>query len=159
MTPRIETINEKKLVGKKMKMSYADYRIRELWGGFMPRRKEVKNNLTNDLISLVVYSPSHFASFKPTNEFERWATVEVEDFNIVPDEMETFILSSGLYAVFNYKGSSSGASAFFQYIYTDWVPNSDYILDDRPHFEVLGGKYKNNDPSSEEEIWIPIIAK
>lgn len=27
-------------------------------------------------------------------------------------------------------------------------------VDDRPHFEVLGGKYQNNSPNSEEEIWI-----
>lgn len=159
MIPGIETINEKKLVGKRMTMSYADYKIGELWGSFMPRKKEITNHLTNDLISLVAYSPTHFSDFKATNEFERWATIEVENFNNVPDEMETFILSSGLYAVFNYKGMSSGASAFFQYIYSEWVPDSDYQLDDRAHFEVLGEKYKNNDPSSEEEIWIPIKAK
>jgi len=159
MIPRIETINEKKLIGKRMTMCYADYRIGELWGSFMPRRKEITNTLTNDLISLVVYAPNHFIDFKPTKQFERWATVEVENFNNVPDELETYNLSSGLYAVFNYKGMSSGAAAFFQYIYSEWVPNSEYILDDRAHFEVLGEKYKNNDPSSEEEIWIPIKAK
>ena len=159
MIPRIETINDKKLVGKRMTMSYANYRIGELWGSFMPRRKEITNNLSNDLISLVVYAPNHFIDFKPTNQFERWATVEVENFNNVPDELETYNLSSGLYAVFNYKGMSSGAAAFFQYIYSEWVPNSEFILDDRAHFEVLGEKYKNNDPSSEEEIWIPIKAK
>ncbi len=159
MIPRIETINEKKLVGKRMTMSYAHYRIGELWGSFMPRRKEITNALTNDLISLVIYAPNHFIDFKPTNQFERWATVEVENFNKVPNEMETYNLSSGLYAVFNYKGMSSGAAAFFQYIYSEWVPNSEYILDDRAHFEVLDEKYKNNDPSSEEEIWIPIKAK
>ena len=159
MIPRIETIHEKKLVGKRMTMSYFDYRIGELWGSFMPRRNEITNTLTNDLISLVVYASNHFIDFKPTNKFERWATVEVENFNKVPDEMETYNLSSGLYAVFNYKGMSSGAPAFFHYIYSEWVPNSDYALDDRAHFEVLGEKYKNNDPSSEEEIWIPIKAK
>ena len=159
MTPRIVTITEKKLVGNRMVMSYANYRIGELWGSFMPKRREITDNLTNDLISLVVYSPIHFVDFKPTNEFERWATVEVKNFNNVPDTMEIFILSGGLYAVFNYKGMSSGASAFFQYIYSEWVPNSDFILDNRAHFEVLGQKYKNNDPTSEEEIWIPIKAK
>ena len=38
-------------------------------------------------------------------------------------------------------------------------PNSDYKPDDRPHFELLGAKYKNDDPDSEEEIWIPIKRK
>ena len=159
MTPRIETLNEKKLVGKRLNMSYADYRIGQLWGSFMPRRKEITNNVDNDLISLVVYKPTHFADFKPTNEFERWATVEVASFDNVPNEMETYTLPTGLYAVFLYKGTSTDISSFYQNIFTVWIPNSAYALDDRAHFEVLGEKYKNNDPSSEEEIWIPIKAK
>jgi AraC family transcriptional regulator len=72
--------------------------------------------------------------------------------------METFVLSGGEYAVFDYKGSSNDSS-IFQYIFMNWLPNSGYNLDNRPHFEVLGEKYKNNDPTSEEEIWIPIRNK
>jgi AraC family transcriptional regulator len=159
LTPKIVTTNEKKLVGKKMTMSYADYRIGALWGSFMPRRKEITNSLNNDLISMVVYQPTHFANFKPTNEFERWAAVEVDSFDHVPKEMETYTLPAGLYAVFLYKGTSIDIASFYQHIFTIWLPNSEYTLDDRAHFEVLGEKYKNNDPSSEEEIWIPIKMK
>lgn len=159
MEPRIEIAAEKKLVGKRLTMSYADYKIGELWSSFMPKRKEVMNSLSNDLLSLVIYKPNHFVDFKLTNEFERWAAVEVEDFVNVPDELETFVLPSGLYAVFNYRGSSTDSASFYQQIFTKWLPNSDYILDTRPHFEVLGVKYKNNDPASEEEIWIPIKIK
>lgn len=155
MISRIETTNEKRLVGKRLTMSFANYRTGELWKSFMPRQNEITNNLTGDLITTVVYKPKYFADFKPTNEFEKWATVEVADFDNVPNEMDTFILPSGLYAVFDYKGSSADNS-IFQYILGTWLPNSDYILDDRPHFEVLGNKYKNNAPTSEEEIWIPI---
>lgn len=159
MTPRIETTSQKKLVGKRLKMSYADYRIGELWSSFMPIRKEIKHSLGTDLVSLVVYQPTHFTNFKPNNEFDRWATVEVANFDQVPTEMESFILPAGLYAIFQYTGLASGISSFYQTIFTVWLPNSDYNLDDRPHFEILGAKYKNNDPSSEEEIWIPIKAK
>ncbi|MDP4819728.1 MAG: GyrI-like domain-containing protein [Saprospiraceae bacterium] len=56
----------------------------------------------------------------------------------------------------NYKGPSSDSATFFQFIFGTWLPNSDYILDDRPHFEVLEERYTNDDPNSEEEIWIPI---
>lgn len=80
MTPSIKITNEKKLVGKRLTMSYADYKIGELWSSFMPRRKEIINNLSNELISLVIYQPNHFADFKPTNEFERWATVSTPKF-------------------------------------------------------------------------------
>lgn len=159
MNPRIEIIEEKKLVGKKLTMSYANYRVGELWGFFMPRRKEISNSLSNDLVSLVVYKPNHFDDFNPNNEFERWATVEVADFVNLPEEMETFVLSSGLYAVFHYIGSSTGIISFYQNIFTVWLPSSEYVLDDRPHFEILGEKYKNNDPLSEEDIFIPIKQK
>ena len=84
--------------------------------------------------------------------------LKLQIFDSVPDEMESFTLSEGLYAVFDYKGSSSDNS-IFQYIFMTWLPNSAYQVDNRPHFEVLGEKYKNNDPNSEEEIWIPIKGK
>jgi AraC family transcriptional regulator len=70
--------------------------------------------------------------------------------------METFTLKAGLYAVFLHKGAAVTATETFQHIFGIWLPKSEYILDNRPHFEILGEKYKNNDPSSEEEIWIPI---
>ncbi len=158
MTPRIETISEKKLVGMRLTMSFSNYKISELWQSFMPKRKEITNNLNNDLISMVVYKPTHFADFKPTNEFERWAAVEVAEFGKLPGQMETYVLPSGLYAVFYYKGLNT-ENSIFKYIFETWLPNSDYVIDHRPHFEVLGDKYKNNDPTSEEEIWIPIKIK
>ena len=46
---------------------------------------------------------------------------------------------------------------YFSNINGTWIAKSDYNLDDRPHFEVLGEKYINAD--SEEEIWIPIKKK
>lgn len=158
MNPRIEKLSEKKLVGLHVTMSLINNKTGELWKGFMQRRKEIANTISNDLISLQVYSPTHFQSFNPSTQFEKWALTEVSDFDAVPIGMETCILTDGLYAVFNYKGSSADTSVF-QNIYGIWLPNSEYLLDDRPHFEVLGDNYKNNDPNSEEEIWIPIKSK
>ena len=158
MKPRIETLNERKLVGKRLRMSLAENKTAELWNDFMPKRKNITNNVTNDLISMSVYSPTHFTDFRLTNEFEKWACVEVSDYDTIPSDLEIFVLTGGLYAVFDYKGSST-VNSIFQYIFGTWLPGSAYFLDDRPHFEVLGDKYKNNDPTSEEEIWIPVKSK
>lgn len=155
MEPRIENLKQKKLVGLSMKLSLANYNIVALWKRFGPRRNEIKNNLNNESISLAIYTPNHFKDFSPSNEFERWATIEVSDFDEVPPGMDTFELQGGLYAVFDYKGLNTD-NAIYRYIFEDWLPDSIYKLDHRPHFEVLGAKYKNNDPDSEEEIWIPI---
>ena len=157
MQPEIKTLTEKKLMGKRMKMSLASNRTGELWRSFMPRRREIGNNLTSEMFSMQVYDrPVDFGNLD--QEFEKWAAVEVSDFDTIPDGMETFILKGGLYAVFHYKGSSTDTT-IFQYIFGTWLPNSTYVLDNRPHFELLGDKYKNADPDSEEDIWIPIKPK
>ncbi len=158
MEARIAISNEKKLIGNRIKMSLVDYKVMALWKNFMPRRKEITKTLTSDLISISVYEPAYFTNFNAVNEFEKWAAVEVSDFEDIPNGMETFILPAGLYAVFEYKGLSTDHS-IYQYILGTWLPHSCYDLDDRPHFEVLGEKYKNNDPASEEEIWTPIKPK
>lgn len=139
-------------------MSLTNNRTGQLWGQFAPRIKEIKNKATGDKISMQIYPPVYYKDFRPNNEFEKWATIEVKDFGEIPIGMKSFILKGGLYAVFDYKGSSSNNS-IFQYIFSEWLPNSEYLIDYRPHFEVLGSKYKNNDPNSEEEIWIPIKEK
>ncbi|WP_320018699.1 GyrI-like domain-containing protein [Labilibaculum manganireducens] len=158
MQARIENIQEKKLIGIHLSMSLSANKTAALWQAFMPRRSEIKNQLTNDLISMQVYPSTHFSDFKPTNLFEKWAVVEVGNFDNLPANMETFTLPGGLYAVFSYKGSGNDHS-IFQYIFGTWIPESNYLLDNRPHFEILGEKYKNADPNSEEEIWIPIRGK
>ena len=158
MQPRIEILKEKKLIGIKLTMSLTENKTGELWRGFVPRIKEITNRTTNELISMQVYDPTYYINFNPNKAFEKWATAEVKDFNHVPNNMESFTLTGGQYAVFDYKGSSNDPS-IFQYIFTTWLPNSVYGLDNKPHFEILGEKYKNNDPNSEEEIWIPIKMK
>jgi len=158
MEPRIECLSEKSLIGMRLTMTLIDNKTIELWKSFMPKRREITNNLSNDLFSIQIYKSNHFEDFNPGLQFEKWATVEVADFNNVPGDMETFTLTGGLYAVFDYTGSSNDPG-IFHYIFGTWIPNSDYVLDDRPHFEVLGKNYKNNDPISEEEIWIPIRIK
>lgn len=158
MEPVIKITSEKKLVGKRMTISFSNNRTVDLWKSFMPRRKEISNHIGTELYSLQIYSPLFFTNVNPNTEFEKWATMEVTGFDHVPDEMETFTLKGGLYAVFFYKGLSTDHT-IFEYIFGTWLPNSDFVLDNRPHFQILGEKYKNNDPDSEEEIWIPIKKK
>lgn len=160
MEVRIACLAEKRLVGQHLRMSLADNRTVELWQAFMPRRKEIQNVASSDLFSMQVYSKRFdLKDFSLDTPFEKWAAVEVSGFDDIPDGMASFVLSGGLYAVFLYKGDSRAFHDAFQFIFSDWIPNSPYEVDDRPHFEWLGLKYKNNDPDSEEEIWIPIRFK
>ena len=158
MQPRIELLKEKTLVGIHVKSSVTDNKTGMLWSHFGPRIKEISQRVNEDKISLQIYPPNYFKNFSPNTTFVKWATVEVITAENTPKDMQSLRLQEGLYAVFDYKGSS-GDATIFQYIFSTWLPNSKYVLDDRPHFEVLGVNYKNNDPNSEEEIWIPIKNK
>lgn len=157
MEPRIISIPPKILVGNRMRMCLADNKTFELWHSFMPRRNEIRNKLNAELISVEVYDQNlDFKDFNPTTEFEKWAAVEVSAFEEIPGGMEPLNLPGGLYAVFNYKGAANDFEPTFHYIFGTWLPQSEFALDIRPHFEVMGEKYKGNDPTSEEEIWIPV---
>lgn len=158
MQPRIETLKPKKLVGLHLNMSLAHNLTGQLWRQFAPRIQEIPNRVSNDKLSLQVYPPNYYAQFSPVTPFTKWAAVEVKSVDELPEGLRTLELEGGLYAVFDYKGSSADTS-IFQYIFSEWLPKSNYAVDDRPHFEVLGPKYKNNDPNSEEEIWIPVREK
>ncbi|MFT6370376.1 MAG: AraC family transcriptional regulator [Maribacter sp.] len=155
MQPRIIQGKEKKGFGQSLAMSVTKNLTSKLWRGFMPRKVEIENRAGADFISLQVYPPKYHITFNPESEFKEYPLVEVFGYATIPEGMEKFALKAGPYVVFDYKGAS-GDPSIFQYIYAMWLPKSGYVLDDRPHFEVLGPNYKNDNPNSEEEIWIPI---
>jgi len=142
-----------------MTMTFSANTTHELWRNFMLRRKEVQHVVGFNLYSIQQYAPGFFEYFDPNYLFKKWAAVEVSDVDTIPEGMEQIRIESGIYAVFDYKGDASNAANTFQYILGIWLPRSKYVLDDRFHFEVIGEKYKNGDPDSEEEIWIPIKEK
>jgi len=158
MTVRIENLPQKKLIGKRLTMSLTNNRTGELWKSFMPVRHTINNITGTDLFSIQIFKDA-FTYDNPDAVFEKWAAIAVADFAMVPAELEPLIIPAGLYAVFLFQGSSAQGDKVFNYIFNTWLPSTEYNIDDRPHFELLGKNYKNNDPASEEEIWIPIKRK
>jgi AraC family transcriptional regulator len=68
---------------------------------------------------------------------------------MIPEGMASFKISGLL--LFYYREAMQMPAAF-EYIFATWLPSSEYVLDHRPHFEILGDKYINDHPDSEEEI-------
>lgn len=160
MQASIENLPEKKLIAKSIRMSLIDNKTFELWNGFMTQKSAIKNAVGTELYSIQVYDDLHyFKNFSPSSEFTKWAAIEVVNFNNIPSGFLSFTLNAGLYAVFIHKGLPREFPKTMGYIMSQWLPNSEYVLDNRPHFELLGAKYKNNSVDSEEEVWIPIKKK
>lgn len=156
MNHKIESIKGRILAGMHRQMSFAEDQTAILWRSFMPRRKAIVNAVGSDLYSLQIYPEGFFDTFSPLETFTKWSAVEVDDEENIPEGMETLHLLPGLYAVFTYQGPAGEGARAFQYIFTEWLPGSGYEIDERPHFELLGAKYNNDDPNSEEEFYIPV---
>ncbi len=155
MEIEIIEITERTLIGMRLQMSLENDKTGVLFQKFMPRKKEITTIVSQGVYALQQYD---FSNFTPQTIFEKWACVEVSDFINTPEQMETFILKSGLYAVFIHKGTTKAFINSMRYIVEGWLPSSQYQVDNsRPHFEYLGEKYLGpNNPASEEEVWIPI---
>lgn len=125
----------------------------------MPYRKEINNAVNANLYSLEIYDKDHFDNFNPNDNFQKWAAVEVSNYSGIPAGLQKITIPDGLYAVFLHLGPATEAHKTYHYIFTEWLPNSEYTVDNRPHFAVMDEKYKKDDPTSEEEIWIPIKSR
>jgi AraC family transcriptional regulator len=154
MHPKFITCSEKKIVGMKSSMHHNQFEsIVSLWKRFMPRKKEINTILNNKLIAMQVYS-----DFNDTEKpFDIWAGVEVSNLDNVPEGMISFLIEEADYAVFVHKGMD--AAKTYQRIMSEWLPNSGYEIAERPHFQIMGDRYKNGSATSEEDFYIPIRLK
>ncbi|WP_227009012.1 GyrI-like domain-containing protein [Christiangramia fulva] len=159
--PKIQHITAKKLVGIKIATSLADDKTSLLWKRFMNLKDAIQNEVNTDLFSVQVYGENFISGDFDTNSvFEKWAAIEVNNFDFIPKGLQKLIIPEGDYAVFTHKGTAQQFAETSKFIFEDWLPNSDYQLEARPHFEVLGKDYKGpEDPKSEEKIWIPVKKK
>ncbi|OOQ61678.1 GyrI-like domain-containing protein [Mucilaginibacter pedocola] len=159
MEPRLEALPPQMFAGKHLSMSYADNKTGELWRSFMPIRKRVTNAIGSELYSIEVYPAGFFTSFDANALYEKWAAVEVRDTAHLPCSLDILNAPGGLYAVFVHYGPAANGAETYRYIFTEWFPASNYEVDERPHFAIMGEKYMPNSADSEEEIWIPVRLK
>ncbi|MCH4823221.1 GyrI-like domain-containing protein [Gramella lutea] len=156
--PEIIEVDDKMLVGISMHTSLADDKTELIWKRFMKNKNDIENKKSNDLYSVQVYDEGFISGhFNSQSIFEKWAAVEVEDYSGLTEGMKGLKLPGGLYAVFIHEGTSKEFYSTAKFIFEEWIPSSEYELDNRPHFEVLGKEYKGPDNAkSMEKIWIPI---
>ena len=159
MTHRVVKSPEILIVGMKASLSFETISegTGKLARQFMPRLKEVKNRVGNNTMSLQNHDNFDYHNLPPTRTFEKWIGVEVSNLEDVPEGMETLTIKSGNYLVIDFKGTMQEFIKNWHYIHSQWLPNSEFKLDNRPHFEKLSSKYSPMNVVNEEEIWIPVI--
>ena len=160
MFDRTELLDDKILCGLSMEMSLIENKTKELWSAFMPQKKSILNSTSSDLFSLQCYHRLFdYKNFNPSQPFIKWAAIEVKNRINLPSQLQTFDLAGGLYAVFIHHGTPQEFHKTLAFIFQEWLPDSLYEVDERPHFELLKENYRPDDPQAKEEVWIPIIKK
>lgn len=163
LKPEVLNLNTRKLVGLRCKTSLIQNNIPTLWKIFVRRKQEILHNTDNGLFGVSGYNLSRGfdpKKFSATSMIEKWATVEVSDDSNIPEDMALYNLTGGKYAKFIHLGGKKNIQMSFEYIYSVWLPNSIYDLDNRDHFEHYPKGYKGPDnPDSELSIYIPIKLK
>ena len=61
--------------------------------------------------------------------------------------------------MFTHKGPASTFFNTLGYIFTVWLPKSEYESDSREQFETLQEGYDPLIPGAQEDVWIPIKAR
>lgn len=157
MFDRMENLSPVLLAGLKRKIPLLPEPITALWKDFVPNMKLIPHLSNNLIYSIQIYEPGiTFTEFNPLTPVVKWAAVPVTDKAKLPEGFEYCTLSGGLYAVFIHKGIPSDFRKTMRYIFQTWMPASGYQFEFREQFELMGDKYRHNDPASEEEVWIPV---
>jgi AraC family transcriptional regulator len=162
MSPDFRTITQKLLLGMRINMTLANNQTSVLWQSFMPRSHEIDNRANQNLYS-IQRMPSNitFKDFSPDILFEKWAAVEIMsneliDGRNIPEGMHRTNIEAGEYAVFTHHGPAHTFPSTMNYIFGQWLPSSNYELDNRAQFEIMKPGYRPDDENAEEEVWVPI---
>ncbi|MCC7507177.1 MAG: GyrI-like domain-containing protein [Saprospiraceae bacterium] len=158
--PTLVEIAPRHLVGLHIRTSMEANQTAELWKAFRIRLREIGAPPPQKLYSVQVFDPgASFAAFSPDSLFDKWAAIELDTDAVKPEGLDILILPAGLYAVFIHHGPAHSFPGTLQFIFGQWLPNSDYALDARPHFEIMDEHYHPLDPDAREEVWIPVRIK
>ncbi|MFD1314213.1 GyrI-like domain-containing protein [Namhaeicola litoreus] len=148
------------LVGMKMNTNLQKNEAVSLWKKFKPRVKEISNRKDDRFYSLQNYHHFDPIQFTSETDFDRWAAVEVEKIGQIPEGMESILIPQGSYATFVHTGTVMDFSKALFYFFSQWLPDSDYVLENHPHFEVFDHRYLGpHNPNSIEDVFIPIKLK
>lgn len=148
------------LIGQSIETSLSSDETKSLWQSFKSNIDTIKHRKDDDFYSITNYNLDlNVMQLQPNAKFEKWAAVEVLDTNYIPKNMSTMLIERGLYAKFVHRGSHLIFHQTMQYVFGTWMPNSQYKVDNRPHFEIIKPDYKLNDAAAVEDIYVPIKLK
>jgi AraC family transcriptional regulator len=136
------------VAGLKYRGKNENNEISQMWQELGPRVEEIKN-----MVGDVAYGISANMDMV-TGEFEYIAGFEVSSAEALPEDMVSFEVPGGKYALFTTTLPKIGET--FQNIHHAWLPQTGHSPTGGPEFELYDEKFNPQDPDSTFELYIPI---
>lgn len=133
--------------------------IHELWERFMPREKEVKHVSIPGVALEVSFGYKEVAK---EGEDKDWLFFDLVGLAVnstadIPEGMTYKVVPAHKYAKFVHKGPISQITKTYNYIYEEWLPNSEYEYDfEACNVEWYDERFKLEEEDSEFDIYVPI---
>ena len=127
--------------------------IGRLWGRFAPRMAEVGNRVGAATYGMCLLPEE---GERDPERFTYVAAVEVSGLEDVPEGMTGVEIPARTYAVFTYSGGlGPNLPKTMQFIFGDWLPNSDYELDG-VDFEYYDDRFDPETGTGTFYIYVPV---
>lgn len=155
MEPEIIIRPAMKLLGVAAQYDSTDLSLPKLWSAFAPYRDGIPNRVGNDSFGI-------YESYEEDGDEVRFVyvcTVQVENFDDIPEGMTARELPEQMYARFTHRGSVANIEQTLKHIWGSWLPKSKYDYIERPDFELYRSGYNVKDPNAELYLHIPIQPK
>lgn len=151
MEPKILELDGFKFVGLRYFGDNKNQEIKGLWGEFNKNCDKFKHVKTNSpAIGLCIMIPGEMEKFEYSAGFMVDSTADMDPMFVSRD------VPPSKYAVFTHKGLLTNLMETYQYIFGVWAKKTDYKINELLNFEWYDDRFKDNDPSSEFDIYIPI---
>ncbi|MBX9688182.1 MAG: AraC family transcriptional regulator [Candidatus Obscuribacterales bacterium] len=131
--------------------------INALWNRFLSRSGEIKQSKAG--LALGICCNAHPDLKKENDECIIYvAALPVEHFDEIdlPEGMLVCKLEAGRYAVFTHKGPLRNLPESINYIWGEFIPNSNFKFRDAPDFELYDERFDPDKLDGEIDIYVPI---
>ena len=144
---------EFKVLGLKLTNNSTDSWFGELWESFMTRSKELLQLAKQPVRS---YGVCFNLKAEPIT-FDYMASIEVENFDTIPEDMDVLTIPTQDYAVF--ETNLTILKDTIKSIYNEWLPKSNYKRGIGPEFELYEADFHPDGPNSTLYLYIPVETK
>lgn len=157
MEPEIVKRSEIKVIGSARQYSEEDLDLDldTLWSAFRENIGQITNRVGSDAFGIY----EEYQESENTVGFSYICSIEVSDFDRVPDGMLARTIPAHLYAVFRHDGPISSLPETMKYIWGSWLPKSDYEYVEKPDFELFSPEAQPKGADKALFLHIPVSPK